>query len=74
MKPAFFGGKRDGIYIQFNRSKSMIHVCGWYDTYVGIEGESISLHEFIARIGITKADVAKAMKEGNKSLDTKREA
>lgn len=73
MKPAFFGGTRDGIDIQFNRSAMQVSVGGWYDTCVGIEPESLSLREFLTRIGITEADVSKAMKECNKSLDTKRE-
>lgn len=36
-----------GIDITINKSKRTFYVSGWYDSMVGIQGEEISIDEFI---------------------------
>lgn len=45
-------GDRSGISIRHVRSKELICVHGWYDTFVGIEGFSMPLSEFLERLGV----------------------
>ena len=64
MKPAYFSdSKHDGISIQFIRNTQSVHVSGWYDGFVGIEGETLDLKEFLTHIGITQKDVLKVFAE-----------
>jgi hypothetical protein len=72
MKPAFFGcndNARDGISIEFTRSRNELYISGWYDTFVGITPETVTLRKFFDRCGITKKDCEKAWREdGNKGI------
>lgn len=62
MKPAYFGqGTHSGVDITFTRSTLTVSVGGWYDSFVGIESEVLSLREFLERIGIHERDVRKAL-------------
>ena len=57
-----FGGRRSGISIVWTKTVQRIDVSGWYDTHVGIEGDSMTLREFFDLLGITNKDCAKAWK------------
>jgi hypothetical protein len=65
MKPAYFGGdaQHSGIDVTFVRSRGKLYISGWYDSFVGIEGEELSLSEFFKRVGITLKDCEKAFRE-----------
>jgi hypothetical protein len=66
MKEAYFcvsDHSHEGISIRWTRSRGALYVSGWYDGFVGIQGEEVPLREFLQRIGITEADVRKAFKE-----------
>ena len=54
---------RSGIAIKWTKSKQRLTIDGWYDSMVGIEGESMLLSEFFYRLGITQVDCDHAFKE-----------
>lgn len=41
-----------GITIEYIKSRDVLHVSGWYDTFVGIEGRDITRAEFERELGI----------------------
>jgi len=49
--------------VQFIRRNNSIDISGWYDNFVGIESEIVTLKEFFERCGITKKDCTKAFEE-----------
>jgi len=51
---------RSGISIEWTPSTQKIVIDGWYDSMVGIEGESMTLREFFDRLKITEAHCRKA--------------
>jgi len=51
---------RSGIKISYTMSNQAIAIFGWYDGFVGIEGESMTLREFFIRLGITEKECHKA--------------
>lgn len=53
---------RSGINITWTPSAQRIAIGGWYDSFVGLEGESLSLRAFFDRLGITEAQCRKAWK------------
>lgn len=53
-------GDRSGISITFTKKTGNLDISGWYDTFVGIEGESIHLKEFFTALGVTKKDCERA--------------
>jgi hypothetical protein len=63
-KTAYFppSAQRAGIAVQWTKTRGVLYINGWYDTYVGIEGTEISLREFFDQLGITSKDCAKAFK------------
>ena len=52
-----------GISVTWTPSASRIDINGWYDSCVGIQGESMTLKEFFERLGIKKTDIDKAMRQ-----------
>jgi hypothetical protein len=52
----------NGIDITWTPSTQELRIGGWFDSICGIESESISLGEFLTRLGITEKDVRKALK------------
>ena len=52
-----------GIDVTWTPSARRIDISGWYDSCVGLEGESMLLREFFERLGITRKDCEKAFKE-----------
>ena len=59
--------KRSGIDIRWTPSSMRLDIGGWYDSMVGISGESMSLREFFDRLGITERDCKRAFTEGTKA-------
>jgi hypothetical protein len=51
---------RSGIAIEWTKTTKRLYIHGWYDSFVGIEGEGMSLREFFDRLGITENDCRKA--------------
>jgi len=51
-----------GISITWVKSRQRIDVSGWYDSCVGIEGESFTLREFFDQLGISEKDCRKAFR------------
>ena len=47
---------RSGIQIEYTKSRKSLHVCGWYDSFVGIEGTALTLDQFFKLLGITEKD------------------
>ena len=69
MKPASFVSSEDshaGIDIIWTRSSRRLSVCGWYDSMVDIEGETVRDVEFFQRIGMTAADLRRAANDLDK--------
>lgn len=52
-----------GLDITWTKTTQRLSFSGWYDSFVGIEGESMTLREFFERMGITKQHCDKAWKE-----------
>lgn len=67
MKPAFFSTyKCSGISIEFTKKAGCLSISGWYDSFVGITGERVTLREFFDRTGITESDCKMAFKKEEK--------
>lgn len=54
--------KSDGVDITWTPSAQRLDIGGWYDSFVGIGHESMTLREFFERLGITEKDCQKAFK------------
>ena len=55
--------KYSGINITWTPSAQRLDISGWYDSFVGIQGRSMSLRQFFDGLGITKKDCDCAWKE-----------
>lgn len=53
---------REGIQVTYTKSRDVLNISGWYDTFVGIEGKEIPFTEFCRQLGI----VLKGRKEDEK--------
>ena len=51
-----------GVSITYTKSSKQISISGWYDSIVGIQGDSVSLGEFLDMLGITEKDCINAFK------------
>lgn len=51
-----------GISIVWTPSAQRLDVSAWYDSFVGIEGDSMTLRQFFNKLGITEKDCAKAFR------------
>lgn len=60
-----------GIAIEYVKSKKRLDIFGFYDHFVGIEGDSISLAEFCEKLGITREDLPKRKREVMKRNDNR---
>jgi hypothetical protein len=56
--------RNSGIDITWTKSRQSLWISGWYDSFVGIEGQSVSLREFFDLLGITEKDCRKAFAAG----------
>lgn len=56
----------EGIAVEYTKSSQIISIWGWYDSFVGIQGDALPLAEFLAKLGITEKDVTKAFKKASK--------
>lgn len=56
---------RQGLDVTWTPSAQRLDFGGWYDSFVGIQGDSMTLREFFDALGITKKDCAKAWKQSN---------
>jgi len=52
---------RSGIVVEYVRRRRVLGLYGWYDNFVGIEGDEIALGDFLKRLGITVDDVRKEL-------------
>lgn len=57
------GNNNSGITVTWTPSASRLDISGYFDEFVGIEGESFTLAEFFKELGITEKDIRKAFKE-----------
>jgi len=55
-----FARNSSGIDVTWTKSAQRLDFSGWYDSCVGIEGDSMSLREFFDTLGITEKDCKKA--------------
>lgn len=53
---------RSGINITWTPSAQRLDIGAWYDSCVGIEGDSMTLSQFFEELGISEKDCAKAFK------------
>lgn len=58
-----------GIDVTWTKTGQRLCFGGWYDSFVGIPGDSITLREFFDALGITEKDCAKAWKQSNATLN-----
>ena len=56
------GNSSSGIDITYFKTKQELCIGGWYDSFVGIESDTVTLIEFFTRLGITENDCKKAFK------------
>ena len=56
-------GERSGIDVEYVRSRRILYLGGWYDSFVGIQSVEISLTEFLTGLGITLRDCERALRE-----------
>jgi hypothetical protein len=54
---------RSGIDIRWTPTAQRLDIGGWYDSFVGIEGASLSLLEFFDALGITEAHCRAAFRK-----------
>jgi hypothetical protein len=54
-------GDRSGVMVAYVKSRRLVRVGGWYDSFVGIEGFEKPLAEFLTELGITDSDVRRAL-------------
>lgn len=52
-----------GISITYVKSRKTLWVSGWYDSFVGIQGRSLSLAEFFNELGISEKDLKSVFKK-----------
>lgn len=52
-----------GIDITWTPTAQRLEIGGWYDSFVGIESEAMSLREFFDQLGITEEHCKKAWRE-----------
>ena len=51
----------DGVVITYLPDAMRVELYGYFDTAMRIEGESFSLADFLTELGITEADVLRAL-------------
>lgn len=52
--------KTEGVVVSYTKYTQRLSFSGYYNTYVYIEGESLTLREFFDKLHITEKDCAKA--------------
>ncbi len=52
--------RSSGLDVTWTRRAQRLDFGGWYDSFVGIQGDSMTLREFFDALGITEKDCAKA--------------
>ena len=60
-KELYIGDKYSGINITWTPTANRIDIHGWYDSFVGIQGSSMSLEKFFKELGISRKHIKKAM-------------
>lgn len=56
MCPGGDANRSSGINVTWTPSAQRLDISGWFDSFVGIEGGSMSLREFFDELGITEKD------------------
>jgi len=46
------GFQTSGIQIEYIKSRDVLYISGFYDSFVGIEGTEISFNDFCDKLGI----------------------
>ena len=59
------GSGHQGLNVIWTKTTQRLDFGGWYDSFVGIQGDSMTLREFFDALGITEKDCAKAWKQSN---------
>lgn len=54
---------RDGLDVTWTKTTQRLAFGGWYDSFVGIKGDSMTLREFFDALGITRKDTDRAWKD-----------
>jgi len=62
--------RNSGISITWTPSAERIDISGWYDGIVGIEGTSMTLQEFIDKLGIKEKSIRKLKWEERHGITT----
>lgn len=57
------GSERSGVDISWMKRRKVIRIGGWYDSFVGIESEEMTLKDFLTTLGITLEDCQNALKD-----------
>lgn len=52
-----------GIEIMYTKSKDSLNICGWFDSFVGIEPMDVLLEQFVRDLGIPKKALLKIVEE-----------
>lgn len=57
------GNKSSGLDVTWTKSTQRLTFSGWYDSFIGIQGDSMTLREFFDLLDITEKDCKKAWKK-----------
>jgi hypothetical protein len=57
------GGEHSGIVIEYIKRRDALVMWGYYDTYVGIQGDTLSVDEFCEKLGIRRDKRGKAQNQ-----------
>lgn len=52
-----FGNASSGVRISYTKCSGNVHVSGWYDHMVGIEGGDIALGNFLEALGVPASEL-----------------
>jgi hypothetical protein len=47
-------GGRSGVDVAYDATTRTLTIGGWYDSFVGIEPQTVSLDEFLRQLGVRK--------------------
>lgn len=57
------GGDRSGVDVTYTRKTRSLSIGGWYDCFMGIPAQELTLAEFLMLLNVRKADLVAILQE-----------